>query len=74
MFDLPRIYFRDGDKDGRYEDYFVGPEISVLQFDGFGGVGSPRGSYQKTNNIINVEGVNSVVWVLIDPIRQKTSN
>ena len=66
---MPRIYFRDGDKDVKYEDYLVDPEISIIEFDGYGGVGSPRGRYQKTNNIVNVEGVDSTVWILIDPMR-----
>ena len=68
-FNMPRIIFRNGDKDGKYEDYLVDPEITLLQFDGFGGLGSPRGRYQKTNEVINEEGVDSTVWVLIDPMR-----
>ncbi len=66
---MPRIYFRDCDKDGKYQDYLVDPEISILEFDGYGGVGSPRGRYDKTINIVNVEGIDSTVWILIDPMR-----
>lgn len=38
---MPGIYFRDGDIDGKYEDYLVDPEISILEFDGYGGVSLP---------------------------------
>ena len=68
---MPRIIFRDGDKDGKYEDYLVDPEISSFQFDGFGSFASPRGKYQKTKRVVNVEGVegvDSTVWILINPM------
>jgi hypothetical protein len=66
---MPRIIFRGGDKDGKYEDYLVDSEISLLEFDGYGGAGSPRGRYQKTTEMIEVEGVIATVWVLIDSMR-----
>ena len=49
--------------------FLVDSEISILEFDGSGGVGSPRGRNEKTNNLVNVEGVDSTVWILIDPMR-----
>jgi hypothetical protein len=61
--------FSRGDKDGKYEDYLVDPEISLLVFDGYGGLGSPRGRYQKTTEVIEVEGTKATVWALIDSMR-----
>jgi hypothetical protein len=66
---MPSIVFRGGDKDGKYEDYLVDPEISLLVFDGYGGLGSPKGRYQKTTEVIEVDGVKATVWVLIDSMR-----
>ena len=68
---MPCIFFRYGDKDGKYEDCTIDPEISFLQFGGYSGVGSLRGRYQKMNEVFMVEGINLTVWILIDPMRQK---
>ena len=66
---MTRIIFRNGDKDGKYEDFLLDPENSLLKFDGSGGIGSPRGRYQKTDEVVNVQGVDATVWILIDPMR-----
>jgi hypothetical protein len=58
---IPRIIFTVETKISNFEDYLVHREISILEFDGFGGVGSPRGKYQKTNQIVKVEGFDSTV-------------
>lgn len=66
---MPRIFFRGGDKDGKCEDYSLAPSDSLLQFDGSGGIGSPRGRYQQTNEIISIDGIPASVWEFIDSTR-----
>ena len=66
---MSKIFFRGGDKDGKCEDYSLELSDSLLQFDGSGGIGSPRGRYQQTNEVISVDGVPASVWEFIDSTR-----
>jgi hypothetical protein len=66
---MPRMLFVGGDKDAKYEDRLTLPEESILIFDGYGGVASPRGKYVRTDQIIEVQGVMASVWECVDLMR-----
>ena len=60
---MERIIFSGGDMDGKTEDFEV--KENRLHFDGSGGRGFPRGTYEKSNETQIVNGALRTVWKLV---------
>ena len=54
---MPRIFFEGRDKHGKYLDFLELPFDGECLFDGRGGVAGPRGLYEKSELVTDVEGV-----------------
>jgi len=54
---MPRIFFEGSDKHGKYLDFLELPFDGECLFDGRGGVAGPRGLYEKSELVTDVEGV-----------------